>query len=77
MTSSKVKAVALLVVVAKSAVLFTAGRFLLQGLENWFPNQFQVLRIATGLGLAAIWVFLIVPPFIRAVERPQVDGESK
>jgi hypothetical protein len=72
-----VKAIALLVVVAKSAVLFTAGRFLLHGLAGWFPNQFQVLQIATGIGLAAIWIFVIVPPFIRAVDEAKVDGEAE
>ena len=80
-TGTSRKVFATLVFVAKAAALFTAGRYALDALPESFPAQMWLLKPLVWIVMAAVFSYLVIPPFLRVVQpsllRHTKDPESR
>jgi hypothetical protein len=70
------KAVATLVLLAKATVLFTAGKYALSVLPQWFPSQSWLVEPLVWVAMSAAFAYLVVAPFVRVVA-PELMKESQ
>lgn len=69
--ATRQKLLALSVLIAKSAVVFTLARRGLQAVATWLPAQEWLLKPAIWIALSAVFAFYVVAPFIKAIETPE------